>query len=128
MIHSMLFFHALNLSSSYILENPKLWYYIYSITCLRHPKFIYILLLRIFKRKMDLENPEKKTIFTFTLKTSDNNRKTSTTLYYFAQLTLRVVVIALTLSGIYTLVNSSQSVTVFGVVMDAKYTDSSSLR
>ncbi|KAL7145861.1 hypothetical protein ABFS83_06G002500 [Erythranthe nasuta] len=44
------------------------------------------------------------------------------------QLCVRIVVIAFTLAGAVTMTTSAQSVTVFGIVMDARYTFSSSFR
>ncbi|KAL0331819.1 UNVERIFIED_CONTAM: CASP-like protein 1F1 [Sesamum calycinum] len=48
--------------------------------------------------------------------------------FYFAQLTLRVLVIGFTLAAAITMTTSNQSVAFFGIVMDARYTYSSSFR
>ncbi|KAL6509141.1 hypothetical protein OROGR_022451 [Orobanche gracilis] len=48
--------------------------------------------------------------------------------FYFAQLTLRILVIAFTLAGAVIMLTSQQSVSFYGIAMEARYNYSSSFR
>ncbi|KAK4417938.1 CASP-like protein 1F2 [Sesamum alatum] len=63
----------------------------------------------------------------FPISSTQNSKKTST-FFYFSQLSLRILVIGFTLAAAITMTTSNQSVTFFGIVMDARYTYSSSFR
>ncbi|CAI9752572.1 unnamed protein product [Fraxinus pennsylvanica] len=70
---------------------------------------------------MDTEMPKS---FTWPLKKVAKSSKT----FFVAQMSLRMAVVAFTLAGAITMVTSKQSVTIFGIVMQARYTYSSAFR
>ncbi|KAI3457790.1 hypothetical protein Pfo_014453 [Paulownia fortunei] len=77
---------------------------------------------------MDPEMPKQETSFTVLPISPKIGSQNSKGFFYFAQLTLRILVIAFTLAGAITMTTSEQSVTFFGIVMEARYSYSSSFR
>ncbi|CAA2994684.1 CASP-like protein 1F2 [Olea europaea var. sylvestris] len=73
---------------------------------------------------MDTEMPKQEISFIWPPKMATKSSKT----FFVAQMSLRMVVVAFTLAGAITMVTSEQSVTIFGIVMQARYTYSSAFR
>ncbi|KAL3630871.1 hypothetical protein CASFOL_023855 [Castilleja foliolosa] len=73
---------------------------------------------------MDPEITKQQETNVFHIIGSQNSKR----FFYFAQLALRIVVIALSVAGAIIMVTSQQTVSIFGIAMKARYSYSSSFR